>query len=268
MHPELFSIGPFTVHSYGVLLAVSFILGIFIAIKKGEKRDIKSDEIINIGFIIIISSIIGARLFYVLFHLSEFEGRWLYTFWPVQEDGTVGLGGLILLGGFIAALLSSIVYIVHKKLNFWKLADSIAPGFALGIFLTRIGCYLNGCCFGKECHLSWAVKFPAGSPAGSIMGDLSLHPTQLYSSLYALIIFLILMLLDRFNIFDGISIGLFFILYGISRFIVDFFRYYEEQMIVLAGLGFNQLVSLFMLFTGVVIIFYRHYTKKIDKVNT
>jgi phosphatidylglycerol:prolipoprotein diacylglycerol transferase len=268
MHPELFSIGPFTVHSYGVLLAISFILGIFIAIKKGEKRDIKSDEIINVGFIIIISSIIGARLFYVLFHLSEFEGRWLYTFWPVQEDGTVGLGGLILLGGFIAALLSSIVYILYKKLNFWKLADSMIPGFALGIFLTRIGCYLNGCCFGKECHLPWAVKFPPGSPAGSTMGDLSLHPTQLYSSLYALIIFFILMMLDRFKLLDGITTGMFFILYGISRFIVDFFRFYEEQMFILTGLGVNQLVSLFMFLTGVVIIFYRQYAKKSDKLST
>lgn len=257
MHPELFRIGPFSIHSYGVLLALSFIFGIFIAVKKGEKRGINGDEIVNLGFIIIVSSIIGARLFYVLFHLAEFRGRWLYTFWPVQEDGTVGLGGLILLGGVIFAFLGSTIYILYKKLNFWKLADSIAPAIALGIFLTRIGCFLNGCCFGKACTLPWAVKFPANSPAGSVMGNLAIHPTQLYSSLYGLLIFIILMILDRLKTFNGFLIGMFLILYGVSRFTVDFFRYYEEQMFVFSGIEFNQLVSLVMFVSGVFIIIYK-----------
>ena len=262
MHPELFRIGPFAVHSYGVMLAISFILGIFVAVRKGEQRGIKGEEIINLSFIIIISSIIGARLFYVLFHLGEFKGRWIYTFWPVQEDGSVGLGGLILLGGFILAFLSSVIYVIHKKLNFWKLADSLAPGLAIGIFITRIGCFLNGCCFGKACDLPWAVVFPSNSPAGSVMGNISIHPTQLYSALYGLIIFIVLILLERWKLFDGLLIGVFLILYGISRFIVDFFRYYESQMFVVGGLEFNQLVSLLMFVVGIVMIIYKWRTSK------
>ncbi|MFN2127406.1 MAG: prolipoprotein diacylglyceryl transferase, partial [Anaerolineales bacterium] len=144
MHPELFLIDPFAVHSYGVMLAISFIVGIYVAVKNAEKRGIKGEEIVNLGFIIIIASIIGARLFYVLFHMNEFRGRWLYAFWPVQEDGTIGLGGLILLGGFILAFVSAVVYMWYKKLNFWKIADSMVPAIALGVFFTRIGCYLNG----------------------------------------------------------------------------------------------------------------------------
>ncbi len=259
MHPELFRIGPFSIHSYGVMLALSFVLGIFIAVRRGEKRGIKGEEIVNLGFVIIISSIVGARLFYVLFHLQEFRGRWLYTFWPVQEDGTVGMGGLILLGGFILAFLSGSIFILKKKLNFWRLADSVAPAIALGIFLTRIGCYLNGCCFGKACDLPWGVVFPPDSPAGAVMGGIHIHPTQLYSSLYGLIIFGILMGIERlrFKLPEGTIMGLFLVLYGISRFTVDFFRYYESQMFVVDGLEFNQLVSLIMFLGGLAMILYR-----------
>lgn len=257
MHPELFHIGPFAIHSYGVMLAISFISAIFIAVKKGEKKGLKGEDIVNIGFIIIIASIVGARLFYVLFHLNEFRGRWIYAFWPVQEDGTIGLGGLILLGGFILSFVSALGYMLYKKLNFWKIADSMAPGIALGLFFTRIGCYLNGCCFGKACDLPWGVTFPHNSPAGSIMGDIHIHPTQLYSSLYGLIIFGILMWLDKRIKIDGILIGTFLILYGVARFIVDFYRYYESQMFLVDGLQFNQIVSLIMLVVGIGMIIYR-----------
>jgi phosphatidylglycerol:prolipoprotein diacylglycerol transferase len=257
MHPELFRIGPLAIHSYGITLALSFLIGIYFAIRKGKKRGIKEDEIVNVAFIIIVASIVGSRLFYVFFHLDEFTGRWVYAFWPVQEDGTIGLGGLILLGGFILAFISACIYMMIKKLNFWKVADSVAPSIAFGVFLTRIGCYLNGCCFGKACDLPWGVNFPPNSPAGSVMGDATIHPTQLYSSLYGLLIFLILNWLDRKNYFDGIIIGSFMILDGFSRFTIDFFRYYENQMFLVGGLQFNQIVSLLMFLLGIAMILYQ-----------
>ena len=264
MHPELFRIGPFAVHSYGVMLALSFILGIYLAVRQGERRGMKGDDIVNIGFIIILASIIGSRLFYVLFHLEEFRNRWMYTFWPVQEDGSVGLGGLILLGGFILAFAASALYMYVKKMNFWLVADSVAPSIALGVFLTRIGCYLNGCCFGQACELPWGVVFPPFSPAGATMGDAHIHPTQLYSSLYGLIILVFLLWLERKYYFEGLIISVFLILYGISRFVVDFFRHYESQMFLIGNLQFNQIVSLLMLLSGVVLLVYhlnRHKKK-------
>jgi phosphatidylglycerol:prolipoprotein diacylglycerol transferase len=265
MHPELFRIGPLAIQSYGVMLALSFIVGIYVAVYLGEKKGLKGDDIVNISFISIISSIIGSRLFYVVFHVEEFQGRWVYIFWPVQENGTIGIGGLILLGGFLLAFFSSLVYIYRKKLNFWKLADSIAPAIALGIFLTRIGCFLNGCCFGKVCDLPWGIKFPFNSPAGSVMGEIHVHPTQLYSSLYGILIFIVLIFLNRYKLFDGVLIGTFFVLYGISRFFIDFYRFYERQMFILDGLQFNQLVSLMMLVTGLSILFYRYQIKKMSQ---
>jgi phosphatidylglycerol:prolipoprotein diacylglycerol transferase len=257
MHPELFHIGPFAVHSYGVMLALSFILGIYLAVNRGEKRGIKGDHLVNLGFIIIIASVVGARIFYVLFHLDEFEDRLLYSFWPVQEDGTVGLGGLILLGGFSLALLSSALYLYYKKLDFWKMADSVAPSIALGVFLTRIGCFLNGCCFGKACSLPWGVKFPFHSPAGAVMGDIHIHPTQMYSSLYGLIILGILFVMDRKRYFDGFIFAAFLILFGVSRFTVDFFRYYEGQMFIIDGLQVNQIISIILFLIGLSMILYK-----------
>lgn len=251
MYQELFRIGPLTINSYGIMLALAFIMGIFLAIKKAEKKGIDSNTIVNLAFIVMISAIVGSRLFYVLFHLSEFKGRWIYTFLPIQPDGTIGLGGLIFLGGFIGALLSGAIYVYRKELSFWKVVDSVAPSLALGLFFGRIGCFLNGCCYGKACDLPWGVGFPSDSPAGYQMGNTPIHPTQLYSSAYSLIIFAILMLLDKKKHFDGFLFGVFLVLYGVSRFIVDFFRFYESQMFLIDGIGFNQLLSLLLLTSGI-----------------
>ena len=258
MYQELFRIGPLTINSYGVMLALAFIVGIFLAIRRAEKKGIDSNTIVNLAFIVMISAIVGSRLFYVLFHLSEFKGRWIYTFLPIQPDGTIGLGGLIFLGGFVGALLSGAIYVYRKKLSFWKVVDSVAPSLALGLFFGRIGCFLNGCCYGKACDMPWGIVFPPNSPAGFQTGGIAIHPTQLYSSAYGLIIFGILMLLDKKVHFDGFLFSTFLILYGVSRFVVDFFRFYESQMFLIDGIGFNQLLSLLLVIAGIVLLLSKH----------
>ena len=236
------------------MLALAFIVGLFLAIKKAEKKGIGSNIIVNLAFIVMISAIIGSRLFYVLFHLEEFKGRWVYTFLPIQPDGSIGLGGLIFLGGFLGALLSGGIYLYKKKISFLKVVDSVAPSLAIGLFFGRIGCFLNGCCFGKACDLPWAVTFPPHSPAGYQMGNIAIHPTQLYSSAYGLLIFIILMLLDKKVHYDGFLFGVFLVLYGVSRFTVDFYRFYETQMFLIDGIEFNQLVSLLLVIGGIVLL--------------
>lgn len=268
MHPELFRIGPFVVNSYGVLLALAFIVGMILAIKKGEKRGIDANFMMNLAFICMVSAVVGSRLFYVLFHLNEFEGRWIYTFLPIQRDGTIGLGGLIFLGGFLGCLISGAIYVRIKKGSFLKVTDSIAPSIALGLFLGRIGCFLNGCCYGKECDLPWGVTFPQHSPAGFQMGAVPLHPTQLYSSGYALLIFIVLMYLDRRQRFDGFLFGLFMTLYGIARFTVDFFRYYESQMFLVDGIDFNQIVSLLLVISGILLIIVKKPKKETEGIKS
>jgi phosphatidylglycerol:prolipoprotein diacylglycerol transferase len=267
MHPELFRIGPLVIRSYGVMLALSFIGGYFLAVKNGKKRGIPRNVIINITFISIIASMVGSRLFYVLFHLQEFRGRWGNVFVSIQKDGTVGLIGLIFVFGFILAVFSSAVYMYVKKLDYLKIYDSVVPSIALGIFFTRIGCFLNGCCFGKYCELPWAVVFPRNSHAGAIMGEVPIHPTQLYASLYGLLIFGILMWIDRRPKNDGVLFGTFLVLYGFFRFMTDFFRFYKNQMFLIDGLQINQIISLLLLVSGLVLLYFRWYVvrKRIDR---
>jgi len=266
VYPELFRVGPIVVNSYGLMLALAFIAAIFLALKRAENKNLDGNIIINLSFIVMVSAIIGSRLFYVIFHLEEFEGRWQYTFLPIQPDGTIGLGGLVFLGGFIGSIISAAIYVYAKKIPFLKVADTVAPSLALGLFLGRLGCFFNGCCFGKECHLPWGMVFPANSPAGYQMGAISIHPTQLYSSFYALIIFVILLQLDKQDKYEGFLFSIFLILYGIARFIVDFFRYYESQMFIFKGIDFNQIVSLLMILAGIWIIF--SHQSKLSKKST
>lgn len=253
MFPVLFRLGRLEIHSYGLMLALSFLIGIYWAMSRAEKRGIEKNRVMDLSLIIVICAIVGSRLLYVITHLDEFRGRWLDTFSPFQSSGEIGLLGLTMLGGVLLALAAILIYCKIKKLSVLKLSDSMAPAFALGIFLTRIGCFLHGCCFGKACDLPWAVTFPLNSPAGSVLPGQHLHPTQLYSSLYGLVILIVILLLDRKPRFDGFLLSVFFMLYGIFRFGVDFLRFYESSVKAFFGgisLTINQLISLAMFGCG------------------
>ena len=253
MHPILLKLGRFEIHAYGVMLAIAFLMGIYWSMHRAQKRGIDRNEIVDLSVIIILCAIVGSRLMYVVTHLDEFRGRWLDTVNPFQSSGEIGIAGLTMLGGVILALAAILVYCGLKKIPVLKLFDVLAPAFGLGIFLGRIGCFLNGCCFGKPCDLPWGVVFPLISPAGSAMPGLRLHPTQLYSSFYGLIILVVILALDRKPRFDGFLVSVFFVLYGVFRFAVDFVRYYEPSVklhVFGAGFTFNQVISLLMFLTG------------------
>jgi len=174
------------------------------------------------------------------------------------------------LGGFIAAVVFGMLYLKIKKLPFLKIADIIAPAIGLGIFITRIGCFLNGCCYGVPTESKFGMIFPSESPAGFAFPNQAIHPAQLYSSFYGLIILGALLVIERYKKFDGFLLFVFFILYGISRFIVDIFRYYETSMILFQMGNFtisvNQGISILMVLFGSVLIFI--YLKRIKKQKT
>jgi len=240
MHPVVFKFGWFEIHSYGLLLALSFVIGVLIACYRAQKNQITVAVILDLSIVVIISGIIGARLMYIIFHLDEFRGRWLDTISPVQSNGEIGIAGMTVIGGFVLAIFAGVVYLWRKKQPILKIADLMAPSVALGLCLTRIGCYLQGCCFGLPCNPIFGVVFPTASPAGYVFPNQAIIPTQLYSSLSGFLIFLILLGFARkFHDFDGATFFLLFILYGIARFIIDFFRYYEKNMVLMQFAGHN-----------------------------
>lgn len=245
MHSVLFHIGPFTIRSYGLLLALSFLFGIWLAGRRARRTAIPSEQVMDLSLYLILSSVIGARLFYVFLHWGEFSNDLLSIVNPFQNPGEFGVAGLVFYGGFIFALLTSIWYTYWKGLSFWVLADVMSPSIAMGLALSRVGCFLNGCCFGKACDLPWAVQFPPDSPAGSLF-HVPVHPTQLYESLGALVILGILLLIDRHKPFDGFTFWVFGALYGVLRFIVDLFRYYDPESSVRVfshAFSVNQFIS-------------------------
>ncbi|MFQ6116168.1 MAG: prolipoprotein diacylglyceryl transferase [bacterium] len=225
MYPYLLKIGSFHLSSYGFMLALSFILGILLAARRAKKQQVDPNIIIDLSFYIIVTAIIGARVYYVLPHLQEFRGN----FWRVFA---VWEGGLSMYGGVILATVFVLLYMWKKRLPVWKIADIYAPSIALGLGLTRIGCFLRGSCFGKPTNVSWAVVFPPDSPAGMQFPATAIHPTQLYASLYGFVILFALLFLERFKRSNGFTFWLFILIYSISRFLIDFIRYYENSMIL------------------------------------
>jgi phosphatidylglycerol---prolipoprotein diacylglyceryl transferase len=257
MYPTLLKLGPVMIHAYGLLLAVSFLVGIFWAMNRGEKRGIKKDDVMDAGLWVVVSAILGSRLFYVVTHVEEFRGRWLDTVSPFQSSGEIGIAGLSMLGGVLCALAAIATFCLVKKIRILRFFDSAAPSLAFGLGLTRIGCFLNGCCFGKPGSLPWCMVFPDSSPAGAFLPGLRIHPTQLYSSAYDFLMLGILLLVDRKKRADGFLSALFFVLYGFFRFSIDFVRYYETSVqFKFMGLAFtyNQLISFSMAVFGILLL--------------
>lgn len=258
MHPILFEIGPLTVRTYGLLLAVSFIVGILLALRRSRARGLNQNQMINMSLLIMLAGIVGARIMYVIPHWNEFSANPLDIISPFQSSGSIGLTGLTMYGGFIAAVLVSILYLRVNRLSIWKACDAFAPSIALGIGVSRVGCFMNGCCFGLPTESALGVVFPAFSAAGSFYPDVALHPAQLYNAVLGFGLFGLLMWLDRRPRYDGFLFAVLLIAEPITRFFVDHFRYYESSMTLgsLGGmvLSVNQGISLVLIGLGLLLM--------------
>jgi len=236
MLPDIFKIGPLTLHSYGLMLALAFLAGIWLMELQTKKIGLDKNLIVDLGVFVMTGSVIGSRLMYVATHWNEYSSN------PWQALA-VWQGGLTFYGGFILGTLTAVAFCRVRKISFWTIADIAAPGFAAGLGLGRIGCFLNGCCFGKPSSLPWAVTFPANG-AAALTAGCPVHPTQIYESAFGFVAFGLLWALRNKRKFPGFSICLFFLLYGIWRFISDQFRVYEQSQRWIFGLTNNQWISL------------------------
>lgn len=268
MYPQpLKFIGIEFVRSYGVMLALGFLIGILWARKRAMKAGIPSEHVIDLSFIVLIASVIGSRFFYVIYHLDEFSNNLLNMVNPFQ-GGTIGIAGLSMMGGIILALASAAIFLIVKRIKPWPLLDAMMPMFALGLGITRVGCFLNGCCYGLPAHDHFGLVFPLESPAGYHYQGIPIIPTQLYSSIAGFAILAIVLISERYKRFDGHSFWLTIGLYSIWRFIIDFYRYYEDSMIFTTisdqALTKNQLLTvlLFLISVAAYVIMYLRNKKK------
>lgn len=233
MHPELISIGRFAIRSWGLMAALAFLAGFFFASRRAPKFNIDKNNIPDMLLVVLVSSLLGSRFFYVIFHLEEFRGRWLDTINPFGGEGAFGIAGLSMMGGVVFAILSAWLYTKIKKIPFRDLGDAIAPGFLLGAGITRIGCFLNGCCFGRPTDSFLGIQFPHHCPAGEVYPHVHIHPTQLYASALGFLMFgLVLLLEKKYRNFRGFTMWMVLLLYSVDRFIVDMFRHYEANQVL------------------------------------
>ena len=249
MHPIAFELGPLSIHWYGVMVALGFLAGLWTASRRGLRAGVAAEKIIDLGPWLIIGASIGARTLYVISYWHEaFEGQ------PVADVFKVWKGGLVYYGGLIGSSLACILYVRLKKLPLWKVADIVAPSIALGYVFGRIGCLLNGCCYGRACSLPWAIHFPAGNALN--VPTSQVHPTQVYESLLNLGLYAALAWLLPRKKFDGQVFGVYLVSYAVLRSFVEMFRGdYPEHQHYLGGWATPaHLASIAILAAGLVLL--------------
>ena len=318
MHPELFEI-PFihlTVRSFGLMMVIGFLLGFFLLRKLGRKISSNPQLITNLALYCLIAGVVGARIFYVVHHFDQMQR-------PLVSMFAVWQGGLEFYGGVIFAIPVIVLYSRHHKLPIRPYLDIVAIALMLGLSFGRLGCFLNGCGFGKPSELTWAVRFPYDSFAYfsqinanpdrnrpeprlklphdeySIYVDttgksypkafeelteeqkfevtkgkyrsLHIHPTQLYSSANAAFLCLLLYLFWRISrraagsgntrmLFarPGQTFALAFILYGITRFLIEYLRddnpFEYAWWAIYKGGTVSQNLSIYLVILGVVLL--------------
>jgi len=243
MNPQICKIGPFTIYSYGLMLVVAFFVSCALASRQAKKENINPDTVMNMAFLAFVTGIVGARLFYVI------ENLHYYSKHPV-EIVMLQHGGLSWFGGLILGGALSLVYLKYKRLPIFKMMDLIAPFVALAQSIGRIGCLLNGCCFGKVSE--HGIYFPAQ--------ELVLIPTQLYSSLLLILIFIILRFLQDKPHKVGSIFFSYLLLYSLKRFFVEFWR--ADNEIILMGLTLFQILSAIMFCISIFVLFSISKSKK------
>ncbi len=239
MHPVLVKIGTFTVYSYGVLVAIGFLAGLWIAATEAGRAGLDREAFYDLGIWAVIAGVAGARLFHVLVYWRDYQAAPL-------EILKLWNGGLVFYGGFIAAVPACLIVLRRRKIPFLPAADAAALGIPLGLSFGRLGCTAAGCCYGKFTAVPWAIIFT--DPGTAAPRGIPLHPTQLYESLGALVIFALLYAAKDRPAAPGTRFCALLLMYGILRFLLEFLR--DDPRGVVGPFSESQVVSALLAAAG------------------
>jgi phosphatidylglycerol:prolipoprotein diacylglycerol transferase len=221
------------IYGYGAMLFLGFLAAAWLAAWRATRLGWDPNVIWDVSMLVLVAGIVGARLFFVIQYRDQFDS--------LGSLLNISKGGLVYYGGVIGAVAAFAVYTRWKKLPALALCDLLAPSVALGLALGRIGCFLNGCCYGDATDSSWAVHFPKGSvPYEALVRrgviDLNatqtpgLHPTQLYSAANGLVLCLLLLAFYPWRRRNGQVIALLLTIYPVTRFLIEFLRNDESPI--------------------------------------
>ncbi len=233
------------IFGYGLMLFFAFLGSMQIAARRARREGLDPEIIYDLAMWVFVGGIIGARGFYV----AQYWGTQIHTFWQIFE---LWKGGIVLYGSILGGSLAFFLYRVVRPFPLRPMLDVVAPALAFGIAIGRLGCFLNGCCWGDTCDLPWAVTFPRDSPPwiaemgrGLVPPDslhsLRLHPTQLYSTIDGLILLTLLNAYYPLRRRDGEVMGLMMLCYPVTRFVIETLR--NDEGVFYAGMTVSQCIS-------------------------
>jgi len=234
MYPIIFQFGPIRIYSYGVAVACAFIVATFLSRKQAQRENIDPEKILNLSICLVVAGVLGARALYVLQNLN------FYIHNPL-EILMLHKGGLSFYGGFIVSVISALIFLNLQKLPILKTLSLVSPYLALAQAIGRVGCFLNGCCYGKPTSSLLSVYFPGESIAR--------HPVQIYSSLVLLLIFVTLRLFKAKKTKEADEGEVFFLyclLYSVGRFFIEYMR--ADNSPIFAKLTLHQVISMVIFF--------------------
>jgi phosphatidylglycerol---prolipoprotein diacylglyceryl transferase len=246
LFPKLFSIGSFYRPTSGVLVALGFLAGLWITVKLARKSGLDPEKITNLAVYVALAGLIGAKLLMIAFEWPDIQ---IFSLSTLQAAG-------VFQGGLILALITAFLYIRHNHLPVLSVSDAFAPGIALGHAIGRLGCFAAGCCWGKECHLPWAVTFrnPDAYALTGVPLDVPLHPAQLYESTTEALLFAFLYWRYNRAHQPGEIIGLYLVISSAARFFIEFDRFHEQALPFGLPLSITQWIAIGLAIAGAILL--------------
>jgi phosphatidylglycerol:prolipoprotein diacylglycerol transferase len=248
MFPILFRLGPLTIYTYGVLVAAGVIGALWYARREAPRAGLNPERVWNLGIYMVLVALILAKIWLVAIAWDYYKAnpREIFSIQTIQSGGTF-------YGGIIGAIATILLYTYFQKMPLLPVLDTFAAAVPLGHAIGRLGCFAAGCCFGKPTALPWGARFTneaAEQLAGTPLG-IPLHPTQLYEAGAEFFNFLLLVWLARRQRFAGQIIGAYFMLYGIERGVIEFFRGDPGRTMMFHDtVSLMQIVSVALIFAG------------------
>lgn len=239
MHNDLLKIGPVTLHGYGLMIGLGIVFALMAGLWLAKKKKLVADEIYNLTFLCVILGFLSAKVLFCIVEWKQF----------IKDPlSMLGSDGFVVYGGIVGAALFAALYCRYKKLDFWKYYDVILPSVAIAQGFGRIGCFLAGCCYGRETHSSIGVTFRHSLYAPN---NVSLYPTQLFSSAGCFIMAAILFIYLKKDRKTGTAGSLYLIMYSIGRSVIECFR--NDYRGAIGPLSTSQFISIFILLVGIVL---------------
>jgi phosphatidylglycerol:prolipoprotein diacylglycerol transferase len=255
MRQVLFTIpifGGVPIFGYGTMLVLAFLSSTWLAWWRARRENLDPEVIMDMAFWVFLVGMVGARLFYCI----EYWGVEIKSLWEAVQYWK---GGIVYYGGVIGGTVAFLAYWRSRRFPLRPYMDVLAPSIAIGTMFGRLGCFLNGCCFGRVSNLPWAVAFPRESPpwaeqcrqkliSPDALHSLAVHPTQVYSAIDGLILLLVLSAFFPLRRRDGEVAAMLMVIYAITRFLIEFLR--DDEGAFFAGLTISQNISVALFLTG------------------